>query len=118
MKTMTVLKPRLSEKTYSASQALNVYVFDVSCNVNKNDIVQAVQAQFDVTVTNVRTARIKGKTKRTFRKKLRPVSGKRSDIKKAYVTLKQGDSLPVFADIEEAEAKAQKTEKLAKRGSK
>lgn len=114
-----VLKPRLSEKAYGLANARNTYVFDVPGDANKHTVARAVGAQFTVTVTEVNIANIKGKAKRTVRKNGRASAGRQSDIKKAYVTLKAGDSLPLFAAEEEAEAKeAKQTEKLAKASEK
>lgn len=121
-----VLKPRVSEKAYGLSQVRNTYVFDVERAANKHSISRAVSEQYGVTVTEVNVINQKGKTKRTVRKGGRPVMGRQSDVKKAYVTLKQGDSLPIFAAIEEAEAKEAKvaekiekaTEKAAKKAEK
>lgn len=113
MKT-TVLKPRMSEKAYAQSQN-NVYVFKVDKSLDKTSISRAVALQFDVTVVDVKTLVQKGKAKRTVRKGGRPVAGRESDFKKAYVTVKEGDVIPVFAAVEEAEAKAEKTaEKIEK----
>jgi large subunit ribosomal protein L23 len=95
------LKPRVSEKTYALSLARNVYVVDVPGNANKDTVAKAVTAQFGVTVETVNIIVVKGKSKRTVRKGGRPTMGKRSDVKKAYVTLKEGDKLPFFAEPEE-----------------
>lgn len=99
--TTMVLKPRLSEKSYGLSQTRNTYVFDVPAGVNKHGVARAVAAQFDVTVINVNIANIAGKAKRTVRKSGRSVSGRQSDVRKAYVTLQDGDTLPVFAALEQ-----------------
>lgn len=116
------LKPRQSEKTYALSQAFNVFVFDVPMTVNKDQIKKAVEAQFDVTVTDVRVIIVKGKVARSIRIGARTranVSGKRIDKKKAYVTLKDGDSIPVFAAIDEqVKAEEKAAEKLAKKAKK
>lgn len=105
------LKPRMSEKAYAVSQRRNVYVFDVPAELNKHTIANAVAAQFEVSVISVRIANVKGKAKRTIAKKGRVVyKGRNNDVKKAYVTLKQGNSLPIFAAVEEAEAKEKATE--------
>jgi ribosomal protein L23 len=57
----------------------------------------------------------KGKAKRTVRKGGRPAQGRESDFKKAYVTLKEGDSIPLFAageeEVKEEKPKAAKKEK-------
>lgn len=106
-KTM-LLRPRVSEKAYGLSTARNTYVFITPLTANKIAVADAVAAQYGVTVTEVNIATIKGKTKRTVRKGGRATTGKRIDIKKAYVTLKTGDSLPIFAGVEE-DAKAAPT---------
>lgn len=105
-KTM-VLKPRISEKTYMMSQTTRTYVVEVPGDANRDTIAKAVATQFGVTVEKINIVVVKGKTKRTVRKGGRPVMGRRSDFKKAYVTLKEGDKLPFFADAEE-EAKEEK----------
>ncbi|HEX8226524.1 MAG TPA: 50S ribosomal protein L23 [Candidatus Saccharimonadales bacterium] len=110
-----LLIPRVSEKAYGLSQVRNTYVFDVERAANKHSIARAVEAQYKVTVTEVNTINAKGKSKRTVRKGGRPTMGRTSDVKKAYVTLKAGDSMPIFTAIEEASAKEAATnEKLAK----
>ena len=114
MSKTTLLRPRLSEKTYGLAVGKTVYVFDVPAEANKHTVAAAVAAQFGVTVMDVNIANIKGKAKRTIRKGGRPVQGQRSDIKKAYVTLKQGDKLPFFDEPEadkKADKKAKKEEK-------
>lgn len=120
MKDIT-LKPRISEKAYAQSQRDNVktYVFEVPSSANKHTVARAVSAQFDVNVATVRTTTTKGKTKQIYRKGRRPVTGTRSDIKKAYVTLRAGDSLPLFVE-EAAEETKQKAaaEKAAKKAEK
>jgi large subunit ribosomal protein L23 len=114
-----VLKPRLSEKTYAQS-ATRVYIFDVAGNVNKHSVAKAVETQFEVQVMKVNITNIPGKAKRTVAKKGRLVArGHESDLKKAYVTLVEGQSLPFFAAAEEAEAKeAKQAEKTVKKEKK
>lgn len=96
-----ILRPRVSEKSYAMSQLSNTYVFDVPVDANRTMVADAVTAQYEVTVTDVNILNVKGKAKRTVRKGGKAVDGRRSDIKKAYVTLKTGDSLPIFAALEE-----------------
>jgi large subunit ribosomal protein L23 len=104
MKTI-VLKPRVSEKAYALSEQGNTYIFDVPTDTNKFDIGKAVASQFSVTVTSVRIASVPGKAVRAYRKGgRRSINAKRSDVRKAYVTLKEGDKLPIFAAVEEPEA--------------
>ncbi len=111
-----ILKPRISEKAYGLSQTKNTYVFDVSGFANKHTIAEAVKEQYGVDAELVNVANIKGKTKRTLiNKRGKYAKGKRSDLKKAYVTLKEGASLPIFAAEEKEEEKAAKVaDKAAK----
>lgn len=106
------LKPRLNEKTYGLA-ASRVYVFDVDRSVNKHSIARAVEAQFEVKVSEVNTANIPGKSKRTINitgKRMMNAEGSRNDFKKAYVTLAEGNALPFFDAIEEEEQKEQATQ--------
>jgi len=97
-----VLRPRISEKGYALSESANTYIFEIPSNANKFDVSSAVGSQFDVTVTGVRVAAIPGKSIRSYRQRGRKsIAAKRSDIRKAYVTLKDGDKLPIYAAIEE-----------------
>lgn len=108
-----ILKPRLSEQSYALAQAGRVYVFDVPKTLNKHSIARAVEAQFEVTVTSVNVAHVKGKVKRTISltgRRRSNAQGTRSDTKKAYVTLAKGMSLPIFAAVEQAEAEEQATQ--------
>lgn len=88
--------PRATEKAYGQSKS-NVYVFDVPLTANKQEIVVAVQDQFEVKVVSIKTLVQTGKAIRFSRGKNR-VPGKttRKDSKKAYVTLADGDSIKVF----------------------
>ncbi len=108
-KTMA-LKPRISEKAYGMSQQGAVYVFQVPTSASKLTIAGAVSAQFDVTVMNVNVINVKGKTRRTVKKGGRQTFGKLPNIKKAYVTLKSGDSIAIFAneDDDKSVAKGKK----------
>lgn len=96
------IQPRISEKSYILSQSNNVYIFDVPLSANKLQIADAVSAQYKVTVEDVRTSVVKGKAKKTSRKRSQPIKGSRSDSKKAYVTLKSGDKIDVFETEGEA----------------
>jgi len=98
------LKPRMSEKAYRQSLQTNTYIFDVPANANKHSIARAVAAQFEVVVKSVNVTNLDGKAKRTVTKR-RQVAGRQNDIKKAYVTLAEGSSLPFFAAEAAEEAK-------------
>lgn len=101
MKTTLVI-PKATEKSYQLSLANNTYIFIVPLKANKNEIKKAVEEQFEVTVTNIKTLIQSGKAIRFSRGKNRyPGTTNRSDIKKAYVTLKEGDKLNIFDQVEE-----------------
>lgn len=90
--------PRATEKAYGQSQK-NVYVFNVPLAANKQQIAEAVESQFEVKVTGVKTLVQSGKAVRFSRGKNRyPGTTARKDSKKAYVTLAEGNSIKVFAE--------------------
>lgn len=95
--------PRATEKAYAQSQQ-NIYVFNVPMDANKNEIAASVETQYGVKVTGVRTVVQNGKAVRFSRGKNRyPGTTNRTDSKKAYVTLAEGDSIKVFAEPEAKE---------------
>ncbi|STY61978.1 50S ribosomal protein L23 [Mannheimia haemolytica] len=86
---LNVLKaPHISEKATNNAEKGNTIVFKVALDANKVEIANAVEELFEVKVDSVRTVVVKGKTKRRGAK-----VGRRSDWKKAYVTLAEGQSL-------------------------
>jgi len=86
-------KPMVSEKSVMLMED-NKYSFIVDKNANKIEIKHAVEAAFNVTVLNVTTRILKGKVKTMGR-----FSGKRSDTKRAIVTLKAGDKIEIFTGL-------------------
>ena len=88
-----VLAPHITEKATLASEH-NAVVFKVANDATKPQIKEAVEAIFGVSVTGVNTINVKGKTKRWEGKPY-----KRNDLKKAVVTLKDGDSIDVTSGI-------------------
>lgn len=112
------LRPVMTEKAYKLSETMHTYVFTVPRSTNKYVVAKAVAAQFQVTPLTVNVVNIKGKQKRTVRKGGRAINGRRSDYKKVYVTLKEGDSLPFFAAVKEDEQKAAKAAEKAAKGKK
>ena len=83
-----LLAPHVSEKSTLAAEANNTVVFKVVKDANKAEIKAAVESLFEVEVNSVRTVNVKGKTKRHGMN-----FGKRSDWKKAYVVLKDGQEI-------------------------
>lgn len=109
-KTM-VIKPKMSEKAYALSQLVNTYVFDVPTTANKVTVAAAVESRFDVVVEEVRIVVVKGKVKKSYQKRNRPVDGKRAKAKKAYVRLAEGSSINLFGDEEAKDDKKTKESK-------
>ncbi|MBK8186835.1 MAG: 50S ribosomal protein L23 [Cellvibrio sp.] len=89
-----LLGPVISEKSAAAGEVANQVVFKVLADANKFEIKAAVEALFSKKVESVRVLNVKGKTKRT-----RYGVGTRSDWKKAYVRLEQGQEID-FASAE------------------
>lgn len=98
MSTQLKIVPHISEKAYGQSQNAT-YVFKVPVSANKQQITEGVEAQYGVKVADVRVVIAKGKRKKTIRNG-RPYVGFRSDAKKAYVTLVEGDSIKIFDEVE------------------
>jgi large subunit ribosomal protein L23 len=88
-----IVAPHITEKATLLSEH-NAVVFKVANNATKPEIKAAVEALFDVTVTGVNTIVQKGKTK-----KWKGAPYQRSDMKKAIVTLKDGQSIDVTTGI-------------------
>jgi len=91
----TVIKPVVTEKSSAQYAAGKVYTFHVDRAASKPAIRQAVQSQFGVTVTDVRTINVRVKERRPGGLG-RGRGGRRSAWKKAFVTLKDGDVIPIF----------------------
>ena len=115
---MSVIYPRISEKAYVTAGALNVYTFVVPADVNKHTVKLEIEKEFGVTVLAVNMSTLKGKNKRFMMRRGKQSLGQRSDLKKAYVTLKEGDSIPVFAEIDNDEAAEATAALSAKKGKK
>ncbi len=85
--------PLITEKNTMVSEH-NQVVFQVPLSATKPKIKEAVEALFKVTVTGVNTSITKGKLKR-----FRGRPGRRSDVKKAFVTLAEGQSIDVTTGL-------------------
>ncbi|MCO4746318.1 MAG: 50S ribosomal protein L23 [Proteobacteria bacterium] len=86
-----LVRPLVTEKSTSDLGSDRTYAFEVGVASNKVQIRKAIEDFYGVNVTQVRTLVIRGKNKRWGRH-----VGKRSNWKKAYVTVAEGQSLPVF----------------------
>ncbi|RAK51080.1 50S ribosomal protein L23 [Phenylobacterium deserti] len=89
----TILAPVITEKATLLSEQ-NKVVFRVAADASKDEIAAAVEALFKVNVTKVNTVVTKGKTKR-----FRGIIGRRSDVKKAIVTLADGQSIDITTGL-------------------
>lgn len=83
-----------TEKNTILKDASNVYVFEVARRANKRMVKSAIEKVFGVEVANVNMAVAPHKPKRLGR-----YEGRRPGFKKAYVTLKAGDSIEVFENV-------------------
>lgn len=88
-----IVAPHITEKATMLSEH-NAVVFRVANSATKPEIKAAVEALFDVNVTGVNTLVQKGKTK-----KWKGTNYSRSDMKKAIVTLKDGQSIDVTTGV-------------------
>lgn len=86
-----IKKPHVTEKTSLGSESSNTVALVVDKAANKIEIKQAVENLFKVKVADVRTVTVAGKVKRSGK-----TYGKRSNWKKAYVTLQEGQSIDFF----------------------
>lgn len=87
-----IIRPIVSEKSYALLDR-NVYTFQVHSSASKPEIGDAVESIFGVKVLKVNTLNREGKRRRNRRT---GVQGKKSDTKRAFVTLVEGDSIELF----------------------
>ena len=92
--TEIIIKPLITEKSNDQKELNNQIAFVVDRRANKVDIGRAVEQAFNVKVNKVRTMNMSGKKKRLGR-----TFGKRSDWKKAIVTLAPGDHIEFFEGV-------------------
>ena len=88
-----IRKPVITEKSTMASES-GAVVFEVAMKSSKPQIKEAIEALFGVRVKAVNTTITKGKTKR-----FRGIKGTRKDVKKAYVTLEEGNTIDVTTGL-------------------
>ena len=89
--TEVIRRPITTEKTTIIREEGLTLVFQVATEANKIDVRRAVEQLFGAKVASVRTSLVHGKVKRQGK-----YSGRRSDWKKAYVRLRDGEKLPEF----------------------
>ena len=89
----TIVSPVITEKATMLSEQ-NKVVFRVAKDATKPQIAEAIESLFKVSVVKVNTLNVKGKTKR-----FRGREGRRSDVKKAIVTLAEGQSIDITTGL-------------------
>jgi large subunit ribosomal protein L23 len=89
-----IKRPLITEKGMRCNEEHNTVVFQVDRKANKLQIQQALEALFHVKVLRVNTLNVQGKKKR-----VRMREGKKPDWKKAYVTLREGDTITFFEGV-------------------
>jgi large subunit ribosomal protein L23 len=93
-----LIKPILSEKANSQQEKLRRYAFRVSKDANKLEIKKAVEGFYGVTVTNVNTVVVPGKNKTRYTK-AGFIKGRKPSYKKALVTVAEGETIDLYANI-------------------
>ena len=91
-------RPLVTEKTNYQLSVLNQYAFEVSPNATKAMVKEAVETIFDVTVERVNIMRTPAK--RGMRSRSRRIMVRKPGIKKAIVTLADGDSIEIFEGVQ------------------
>jgi large subunit ribosomal protein L23 len=91
--TDVIRRPLITEKTSILREDGRTIVFEVATGANKIQIKQAIEQLLGAKVANIRTSIAHGKVKRQGR-----FAGRRSDWKKAYVTLREGQKIPEFLE--------------------
>ncbi len=92
-----LIRPLITEKMTDITERENKYGFIVDINANKIEIAKAVKEKFQVDVIAVNTIRRKGKTRTQFTRKGR-FTGKTPRVKKAIVTLKEGQTIDLLGE--------------------
>jgi large subunit ribosomal protein L23 len=90
----TLVRPLVTEKSITKKEEQRTLCFEVSKDANKIMVKKAVEKLFNVKVEEVRTATFDGKLRRRGR-----FAGYRSDWKKAYVKIAEGQKVPEFTEM-------------------
>ena len=93
-----LIKPVLTEKANAQQEKMRRYAFKVNRKANKLEIKKAVETFYGITVIDVNTSVVPGKTK-TRSTKAGMVSGRKMGYKKAIVTIAEGDTIDLYANI-------------------
>src|SRR3954463_3884444 len=96
--TEVLIRPILTEKANAQQEKLRRYAFKVNRRANKLEVKKAIEAFYGVTVIDVNTAVIPGKSKTRFTK-AGYISGQKPAFKKAFVTVADGESIDLYAAV-------------------
>ena len=98
MSTNVLIKPIISEKSTKSTEKLNRYAFKVQRAANKLEIKKAIEQTYSVQVEDVNTVTTVGKAK-VRQTKRGMAQGMKAPYKKAYVTLKKGETIDFFGNV-------------------
>ena len=93
-----LIKPIVTEKSNKLTDARRIYSFRVNRKANKLEIKKAVEDFYGVSVVDVNTVVVPGKSKTKFTK-AGFISGRKPAYKKAYITIAEGDTIDLYANI-------------------
>ena len=93
-----LIKPLITEKMSADTERTNSYGFVVALGANKIEIKKAIENEYSVSVTKVRTLRVDGKARQRFTK-TGVVKGRTNSYKKALVSLAEGESIDFYDNI-------------------
>lgn len=93
-----LIKPILTEKANAQQEKLRRYAFKVNRRANKLEIKKAIEGFYGVTVVDVNTAVIPGKSKTRFTK-AGYIKGQKPAFKKAFVTVSEGEAIDLYAAV-------------------
>lgn len=93
-----IIRPIVSEKMAGQSERENRFGFEVAKSSNKVQIKQAIEKEYNVTVTGVRTMVYRGKN-RTRYTKTNILKGRTASYKKAIVTVRAGETIDLYSSI-------------------
>lgn len=93
-----LIKPLITEKMSLDTERNNAFGFVVAMSANKIEIKKAVEKEYGVTVTSVRTVRVDGKTRQRYTK-TGIVKGRTNGYKKAIVSIGEGEMIDFYENI-------------------
>jgi large subunit ribosomal protein L23 len=93
-KFQTIKRPFITEKGTLLREGSNKYLFEVDIEANKFQIKTSIEKLFNVHVEQVRTLRMRGKTRRVGKN-----IGRKSNFKKAYISLREGEKIDLFEGV-------------------